>query len=85
MKSRQLANVLIKILGLSICLYAIPMCVAGIASIFLSRSMTQAEATGITIGDAIGTGVQALFGLLVIAKSQKIAGWMFNEDEWLAT
>jgi len=30
MKSKQLANILIKMLGLSVCLYAIPACVSGI-------------------------------------------------------
>jgi len=81
MKSKQLANVLIKMLGLSICLYAIPTCVAGIITAFSAASVTKSETAMFTIGDAIGTGVQALFGLVIIAKSRAIAGWMFKNDD----
>jgi hypothetical protein len=67
-------------LGLSVCLYAIPGCIIGILTAF-SAGMTKAETAGLTFADAIATGVQAVFGILVIAKSQKIAAWMFKNDD----
>lgn len=82
MKSRQLTNVLIKILGLSVCLHAIPTCVIGI---FTALTMPGAAKTDITairiIGPAVAAGVQAVFGIIVIVASETIAGWMFKKDD----
>jgi hypothetical protein len=83
MKSRQLANVLLKILGTYICLLAIPSCVSGILYEFLPPG-TKADTTGMAlrmVSYAIGAGVQAAIGIVIIACSSKIAGWMFKEDE----
>jgi hypothetical protein len=82
MKSRQLANVLIKIAGLYICLLAIPSCVAGIIVALNHPQTDTAFVEVMRIGAyAIGAGVQAVFGIVIIAMSRKIAGWMFKEDE----
>lgn len=82
MKSKQLANVLIKMLGLSVCLYAIPSSVAGIL-IGVKQSMTtNGSDEALRIGSyAIGAGVQLAIGIAIIAMSQTIAGWMFKNDE----
>lgn len=82
MKSKQLANVLIKMLGLSVCLYAIPSCVSGIlfAVIRPQPSSEGMEAMRI-ITYAIGAGFQSVIGIAIIAMSQTIAGWMFKSDE----
>lgn len=80
MKSRQLANVLIKVLGLYICLLAIPSCVSGLILVVNHPGTTFVDM--IRIGAyAIGAGVQAVVGMIIIAFSSKIAGWMFKEDE----
>jgi hypothetical protein len=85
MKSKQLANVLIKVLGLSVCLYAIPSCVSGILrgiSQFAQFENSQKWLTVIpVIAYGIGAAVQAVIGLVIIAKSQNIAGWMFKDDD----
>lgn len=82
MKSRQLANVLIKMLGFSVCLYAIPSCVSGIIIAVNHPHTDTAFVELMRIGAyAIGAGVQAVVGIIIIAASRKIAGWMFKEDE----
>ena len=92
MKSKQLANVLIKILGLYLCMLAIPSVVSGMLALFPSLFIpkgippeytTKASDLLIrTLTYAIGCGVQALFGAILIIKSQNIAGfWFKNEDE----
>ena len=83
MKSRQLANVLIKVLGLYICLLAIPSCVSGILYEFLLPG-TKTDTTGMAMrmgSYAIGAGVQAVVAIVIVVKSRTIAGWMFKEDE----
>lgn len=82
MKSRQLANVLIKMLGFSVCLYAIPSCISGF---LLGVSHLRDSETWLAvlpmISYPIGAAIQAAIGLLIISKSSKIAGWMFKSDE----
>ena len=83
MKSTQLANVLIKVLGLSVCLYAIPMFVSGIVVGVSTFGMLKWDIAIIRIlSSAIGAAVQAVMGILLIVKSQKLAGLLFKgEDE----
>jgi hypothetical protein len=82
MKSRQLANVLIKILGLSVCLYAIPSCVSGIIVALMQPhgSRSGFELMGLSYY-AVGAVVQFAIGLVIISISQTIAGWMFKSDD----
>lgn len=79
MKSRQLANVLIKVLGLSVCFYAIPECISGLIMLF-SHSGNPSRGT-FAFSYPIGTVVQAAVAVLMIAKSEQIAAWMFPKDE----
>jgi len=83
MKSKQLANVLIKILGLYICLCAIPGFVSGILLIFSSTLGVTWNEKFFSMGSyAIGDVVQAIVGIIIITKSRKIAEfWFKNEDE----
>jgi cytochrome c biogenesis protein CcdA len=85
MKSKQLANVLIKILGLYICLGAIPGCVSGILVGLSSLGLLKTDPTGMVmrmVSYSIGYAVEAVVGILIIVKSQKIAEfWFKNEDE----
>ena len=92
MKPKQLANVLLKIVGLSLCLHSIP-------SIFTTITMVSTPlgyATGApTLHDPIfrqaiisilsfaASGViQIVIGILAIVKSQKISEFLFkNESE----
>ena len=82
MKSKQLANVLIKIIGLYICLIAIPSFVSGIL-LFLSQFGVKWDEKLLgTLSFAIGSTVQAVVGVILIVNSRKIAGfWFKNEDE----
>ena len=80
MKSKQLANVLIKILGLSVCLYAIPTCVGGLIAGLTSPARGDAVMIRM-VSSAIGAGVQAVVGIVIICASQKVAGLMFKTDD----
>ena len=82
MKPKQLANVLIKMLGLSVCLYAIPSCVSGILFGLTSMSVSKTDVTFLRIfSSAVGAGVQAIIGVVIVCQSQKIAGMMFKSDD----
>ena len=93
MKSKQLANVLLKILGLSMALRTIPSFFSTI-SITLSplwfsipeaspssdRINHQAIATALSF--AVSGAIELVIGILLIVKSRKIAEfWFKNEDE----
>ena len=83
MKSKQLANVLIKMLGLSVCLYAIPSCVSGILVGITQFQVSPKLDIGVIriISSAIGAAIQAVIGIAIICQSQKIAGMMFKADD----
>ena len=82
MKSKQLANVLIKVLGLSICVRAIPGFISGVLSAFISFGMSRGEATFMRIlASSVGAGVEAAIGIFLIVKSRKIAEFLFKGEE----
>ncbi len=87
MKSKQLANVLIKITGLYISVFAIPALVAGIVVWLTSYSLwAQTNKGGTLIAEMLSalvrTAVQAGLGIFLIVLSRQIAGYLFtNEDE----
>lgn len=81
MKSKQLANVLIKMLGLSIFVYAIPNFAEGFFVMISGKpSADFVTFLGISI-TALVAIVQVIFGIVIIANSQKIANWMFKNEE----
>jgi len=83
MNSKQLANVLIKTIGLYICLCAIPSFVSGLLLVFSSvLHVSWSEKLFSMAAYAIGNVVQASVGIIIIIKSRKIAEfWFKNEDE----
>ena len=84
MKSKQLANVLIKIIGLYVCLCAIPGLVSVIAAVIAwTFGMPKSSDTMFYIlPNAIGDVVQGVVGIFLIIKSRKLAEfWFKNEDE----
>ena len=82
MKSRQLANVLVKILGLSIFIHAIPGCVTGIVWALSSAfGVSKTEAALWTFSSAIGSVVQFIVAIIIITASQTIVGWMFKDSD----
>jgi hypothetical protein len=86
MKRRNLADVLLKILGLSMCLYAIPSVVISTCT-FVITSVVGSKLNGLlafnnALAFAITDGVRAVVGIYLIVKSQKIAErWFKNEEE----
>ena len=76
MKSKQLANVLIKILGLSLCVQSVMHVVTGIFNILASSRMPFLWA------NFVSGAILAAIGISLIVKSRDVAGVLFkNEDE----
>jgi len=85
MKRRHLADVLLKILGLSVCLYAIPSLIIGIVYALILESDSKANSV-LTLSNAfsiaVTDGFRVVIGIYLIAKSGKIAErWFKNEVE----
>ena len=83
MKSKQLANVLIKIVGLYVCLVAIPYIVSGIAaalSMLIAHKWNDMSFE--VFSDGGGGVIQMIVGIMLVIKSQKLADfWFKNEAE----
>jgi len=75
MKSKQLANVLIKILGLSVCTQSVMHFLNGIFNI-LAASRIQILGVNFLSG-----AILAVIGIFLIVKSQVIAGLLFKNEE----
>jgi hypothetical protein len=83
MKSKQLSNVLIKIIGLYVCLCAIPQLFIGIAAPTLIALGTTKWDDVMTeeLSRAIGAVVQLVVGIVLVVKSRKLAEFWFKNDE----
>jgi len=82
MKSRQLANVLFKVMGFWVCLGAVPSCVSGILVAIKSHIGNGFDVEAVRMFSyAIGSGVQLAIGIAIIAMSQKLSCWLFKSDD----
>jgi len=78
MKTKQLANVLIKILGLSLLVHSISSIIAEWMTMFISGGMTQSGYWYVQLSPLI----TVIIGIIFIVKSRDIATLLFkNEDE----
>ena len=81
MKSRQQANVLIKMFGLLGCLYSIPNFIGSILFGLPARGLNEGVSNMQIFSSSIGIGLIAVCSVSLIAMSRKIAAWMFKNDE----
>ena len=83
MKSSQLANVLIKIIGLYVCLCAIPGLVSGLIAILMSTFGMPKPGNWLftELSFSIGAAVQVVAGIILIAKSRNLADFWFKSEE----
>jgi hypothetical protein len=81
MKSRELANVLVKVVGLLGCLYSIPNFIGSILFGLATRGLNASVSNLQVFASSIGVGLIALCSIIVIAMSHRIAAWMFKSDE----
>ncbi len=84
MTSKQLANVLIKILGLSVCLHAIPSFVTGFVRGFLSgiaSSSANRAAAGSSSPLIVGGLVELALAVILIVKSKAISDLLLKGDD----
>ena len=82
MKSKQLANVLIKILGLSVCLYGIPSFVSGFLKGLFYPAATGSNVPSQSWVYTVGSLVYLVMGIFLILRSRYVAEKLFKgEDE----
>ena len=81
MKSKQLANVLIKILGLSVCLHAIPGFVSGFLRGLLSYSERPNSVSSHEWVYAVGSAVYMVAGIMLIVCSRCVAEILFKRED----
>jgi ABC-type dipeptide/oligopeptide/nickel transport system permease component len=85
MKRKTLADVLLKILGLSVCIYAVPSFIIGIVCALILETTSRASSAftaSNAFSFAISDGFRVVIGIYLIAKSGKIAErWFKNEIE----
>ena len=88
MKSKQLANVLIKIIGLYTCLCAIPSLIVGIsaaigAALFAVSGGTKLsnDVFAYNFPIAIGAAIQFMVGMYLVSKSRKVADYWFKDED----
>jgi hypothetical protein len=83
MKSRQLANILIKIVGLYICLCGIPSLVSMLAGTLLwaMRAPHWEDSMVYEVPNGIAAAVQFVVGLFLIIKSRSLAEFWFKEAD----
>jgi hypothetical protein len=80
MKSKQLANVLLKVFGFSVCVNALTRCVSTLFYTLEDVNSAGRHVTFILVTTVVAALIQAAIGLAIINLSQKIAGWMFKND-----
>jgi hypothetical protein len=83
MKSKQLANVLIKIVGLYVCLCAIPGLLAGIfaAVLWASEHPKGNDGVAYVLSEGVGAVIQLVVGIILVVKSGKLSEFWFRNDE----
>ena len=85
MNSKELANVLIKVLGLSVCLQGIPGFVSGFLRGFVS-GLRSSEPTRGSVSNyswtyAVGSAVYLAVGIFLILRSRYVAQKLFKNDD----
>ena len=80
MKSIQLANLLIKILGIYFAIEAIPSAISWLISGLLALRQPATDTLSTSMGFGIGFCLQAVIALYLIFKSSKIAGFLFKDE-----
>jgi len=79
MKTKQLANILIKILGLSVLVHSIPAIINGVLTIAVAKGMGSHSGYWFL---QVPPVVSAAIGICLIIKSRDLAAFLFRgEDE----
>lgn len=83
MKQKQLANVLIKILGLSACVRAIPSFVSAMLANMTALEFLRVDQTVLRMfSSTMGLAAEVMIGVLLIFFSRNLADLLFRgEDE----
>lgn len=82
MTPKQLSNVLIKVLGLSICVHAVPGVITMAPLILVPRlaQMPGGTAAG-TVGLLVSFGVEVAIGMALILYSQGLTNMLLKADD----
>ncbi len=77
MKTKQLANVLIKILGLSLCSQSVMHFINSLLNLYYASSM---RVPAVLSGNLLSGAILAGIGVCFILKSREIAGVLFKNE-----
>ena len=81
MKPKQLANILIRILGLSLIVRALPGFLSGILMVILNSSPAEGGAFFLPIlPTVVAAVVELALGFLLVTKSRKITACLFKDE-----
>ena len=78
MKTKQLANVLIKILGLSVCVHSIPGIITGL---YNSVRIKGVGGPGDWWFYPVSSAVLAAIGIYLIIRSRNVAACLFKDED----
>lgn len=79
MKTKQLANILIKILGLSVLVHGIPSIITGLFSAFQIRGASSQG--GYYWLYPLSSVVLVAIGIYLIVKSRDVAAFLFKDED----
>jgi hypothetical protein len=77
MQPKELANVLVKLLGLSLCLYSIPELVYGLIMAMMAGDQMRHVPLWTSV---LGPSLRLALGIFVIAKNRALVGALFTEE-----
>lgn len=80
MKSKQLANVLIKILGLSVLAHGLPSIISAFVSVLQSRGIGLASRGEYYWWYPVSAALQLVIGIFCIIKSREISEFLFKDE-----
>ena len=82
MKTKQLANILIKILGLDVLVHGIPSIISGLLPVFQAMSSPGNVYWNHYWIYPLSAAVSVVIGIYLVIKSRDVAAFLFkNEDE----
>jgi hypothetical protein len=78
MNSKQLANVLLKILGLSVCIHSVPSLVSGLFFLVMAQGPGS---HGVTWAYPGSTVLLVVIGVYLVVKSRTVTEMLFEGDD----
>jgi uncharacterized membrane protein len=79
MKTKQLANILIKILGLSVIIHGLPSITTGVLTLF--QTMGRSSQGGYYWLYPFSYVILVVIGICLVVKSREVAAFLFKDED----